>query len=91
MHRGSSNLEQMCRQVAFAFGDDFLTRLNIKLFFSQSSEDESKWVEDLLKMHTARVRDIEQLTSLDFFRKTSRSYTEILSLKTYLHTFESEI
>uniref|UniRef100_A0A8C5TG23 Autotaxin n=1 Tax=Malurus cyaneus samueli TaxID=2593467 RepID=A0A8C5TG23_9PASS len=56
-----------------------------------SSEDESKWVEDLLKMHTARVRDIEQLTSLDFFRKTSRSYTEILSLKTYLHTFESEI
>uniref|UniRef100_A0A8C3GIS3 Autotaxin n=1 Tax=Cairina moschata TaxID=8855 RepID=A0A8C3GIS3_CAIMO len=56
-----------------------------------SMEDESKWVEDLLKMHTARVRDIEQLTSLDFFRKTSRSYTEILSLKTYLHTFESEI
>ncbi|XP_073186358.1 autotaxin isoform X3 [Lepidochelys kempii] len=56
-----------------------------------SSEDESKWVEDLLKMHTARVRDIEQITSLDFFRKTSRSYTEILSLKTYLHTFESEI
>lgn len=60
-------------------------------FTFQSSEDESKWVEDLLKMHTARVRDIEQLTSLDFFRKTSRSYTEILSLKTYLHTFESEI
>ncbi|XP_053251360.1 ectonucleotide pyrophosphatase/phosphodiesterase family member 2 isoform X3 [Podarcis raffonei] len=56
-----------------------------------SSEDESRWVEDLLKMHTARVRDIEQLTSLDFFRKTSRSYTEILSLKTYLHTFESDI
>ncbi|XP_038600978.1 ectonucleotide pyrophosphatase/phosphodiesterase family member 2 isoform X1 [Tachyglossus aculeatus] len=56
-----------------------------------SSEEESKWVEDLLKMHTARVRDIEQLTSLDFFRKTSRSYPEILSLKTYLHTFESEI
>uniref|UniRef100_F7F913 Ectonucleotide pyrophosphatase/phosphodiesterase 2 n=2 Tax=Monodelphis domestica TaxID=13616 RepID=F7F913_MONDO len=56
-----------------------------------SSEEESRWVEDLLKMHTARVRDIEQLTSLDFFRKTSRSYPEILSLKTYLHTFESEI
>uniref|UniRef100_A0A286XRP7 Ectonucleotide pyrophosphatase/phosphodiesterase 2 n=1 Tax=Cavia porcellus TaxID=10141 RepID=A0A286XRP7_CAVPO len=56
-----------------------------------SSEDESKWVEELIKMHTARVRDIEQLTSLDFFRKTSRSYPEILSLKTYLHTYESEI
>nr|XP_019829413.1 PREDICTED: ectonucleotide pyrophosphatase/phosphodiesterase family member 2 isoform X1 [Bos indicus] len=56
-----------------------------------SSEDESKWVEELLKMHTARVRDIEHLTSLDFFRKTSRSYPEILTLKTYLQTYESEI
>ncbi|XP_077349392.1 autotaxin isoform X12 [Lithobates pipiens] len=56
-----------------------------------NTEDESKWVEELLKMHTARVRDIEQLTGLDFYRKTNRSYTEILSLKTYMHTFESEI
>nr|XP_033789094.1 ectonucleotide pyrophosphatase/phosphodiesterase family member 2 isoform X11 [Geotrypetes seraphini] len=54
-------------------------------------EDESKWVEELLKMHTARVRDIELLTGLDFYRKTSRSYQEILFLKTYLHTYESEI
>lgn len=60
-------------------------------FTSQSAEDESKWVEELIKMHTARVRDIEHLTSLDFFRKTSRSYPEILTLKTYLHTYESEI
>lgn len=60
-------------------------------FLWQSSEDESKWVEELLKMHTARVRDIEHLTSLDFFRKTSRSYPEILTLKTYLQTYESEI
>lgn len=60
-------------------------------FSWQSSEDESKWVEELLKMHTARVRDIEHLTSLDFFRKTSRSYPEILTLKTYLQTYESEI
>ncbi|XP_034278118.1 ectonucleotide pyrophosphatase/phosphodiesterase family member 2 isoform X5 [Pantherophis guttatus] len=58
---------------------------------NNSSEDESRWVEELLKMHTARVRDIEQITGLDFYRKTSRSYSEILSLKTYLHTFESEI
>ncbi|XP_072007372.1 autotaxin isoform X7 [Engystomops pustulosus] len=56
-----------------------------------NSEDESKWVEELLKMHTARVRDIEQLTGLDFYRKSSRSYTEILSMKTHMHTFESEI
>uniref|UniRef100_A0A8C5PCB6 Ectonucleotide pyrophosphatase/phosphodiesterase 2 n=1 Tax=Leptobrachium leishanense TaxID=445787 RepID=A0A8C5PCB6_9ANUR len=55
-----------------------------------SSEDEANWVENLLKMHTARVRDIEHLTGLDFYRKTNRSYTEILSLKTYLHTYEEE-
>ncbi|XP_066434609.1 ectonucleotide pyrophosphatase/phosphodiesterase family member 2 isoform X5 [Eleutherodactylus coqui] len=57
----------------------------------QNSEDDSKWVEELLKLHTARVRDIEQLTGLDFYRKTSRGYTEVLSLKTHMHTFESEI
>ncbi|XP_068612500.1 autotaxin [Brachionichthys hirsutus] len=57
----------------------------------KSSEEESRWVEDLMKMHTARVRDVELLTGLDLYRKTSRSYTEILSLKTYMHTYESEI
>ena len=58
---------------------------------SQSSEEESRWVEDLMKMHTARVRDVELLTGLDLYRRTTRSYTEILSLKTYMHTYESEI
>lgn len=57
----------------------------------QSSEEESRWVENLMKMHTARVRDVELLTGLDLYRRTSRSYTEILSLKTYMHTYESEI
>uniref|UniRef100_A0A3Q2DVP1 Ectonucleotide pyrophosphatase/phosphodiesterase 2 n=1 Tax=Cyprinodon variegatus TaxID=28743 RepID=A0A3Q2DVP1_CYPVA len=56
-----------------------------------SSEDESRWVEDLMKMHTARVRDVELLTGLDLYRRTGRSYAEILSLKTYMHTYESEI
>ncbi|XP_032373838.1 autotaxin isoform X2 [Etheostoma spectabile] len=56
-----------------------------------SSEDESFWVEDLMKMHTARVRDVEILTGLDLYRRTTRSYAEILSLKTYMHTYESEI
>ncbi|XP_028985632.1 ectonucleotide pyrophosphatase/phosphodiesterase family member 2 isoform X3 [Betta splendens] len=56
-----------------------------------SSEEESRWVEDLMKMHTARVRDIEILTGLDLYRRTSRTYAEILSLKTYMHTYESEI
>uniref|UniRef100_A0A3P9LKQ4 Ectonucleotide pyrophosphatase/phosphodiesterase 2 n=1 Tax=Oryzias latipes TaxID=8090 RepID=A0A3P9LKQ4_ORYLA len=56
-----------------------------------SSEDESRWVEDLMKMHTARVKDVELLTGLDLYRRTPRSYAEILSLKTYMHTYESEI
>jgi ectonucleotide pyrophosphatase/phosphodiesterase family protein 2 len=58
---------------------------------SQSSEDESRWVEELMKMHTARVRDVELLTGLDFYRRTNQSYPEILWLKTYMHTYESEI
>ncbi|XP_068188970.1 autotaxin isoform X3 [Antennarius striatus] len=53
-------------------------------------EDESQWVEDLLKLHTARVRDVEILTGLDLFRSTNLTYTSTLSLKTYLHTFESD-
>lgn len=56
----------------------------------QSAEDESKWVEDLLKLHTARVRDVEILTGLDLYRSTNLTYTSTLSLKTYLHTFESD-
>lgn len=61
------------------------------LFCLQSSEDESRWVEDLMKMHTARVKDVELLTGLDLYRRTTQSYAEILSLKTYMHTYESEI
>ncbi|KAM6967948.1 autotaxin [Aplochiton taeniatus] len=56
-----------------------------------SSEEEWRWVEELMKLHTARIRDVEILTGLDFYRRTSRSYPEILSLKTYMHTYESEI
>uniref|UniRef100_A0A3Q3A3D5 Ectonucleotide pyrophosphatase/phosphodiesterase 2 n=1 Tax=Kryptolebias marmoratus TaxID=37003 RepID=A0A3Q3A3D5_KRYMA len=55
-----------------------------------SAEDESQWVEDLLKLHTARVRDVELLTGLDLFRSTNLTYTSTLSLKTYLHTFEDD-
>uniref|UniRef100_A0A672YUF7 SMB domain-containing protein n=1 Tax=Sphaeramia orbicularis TaxID=375764 RepID=A0A672YUF7_9TELE len=53
-------------------------------------EDESQWVEDLLKLHTARVRDVEILTGLDLYRSTNLTYTSTLSLKTHLHTFESD-
>ncbi|XP_054897890.1 ectonucleotide pyrophosphatase/phosphodiesterase family member 2 isoform X3 [Poeciliopsis prolifica] len=56
-----------------------------------SSEDESRWVEALMKMHTARVRDVELLTGLDLYRRTRRSYIEILSLKTFMYTYETDV
>uniref|UniRef100_A0A3B5B920 Ectonucleotide pyrophosphatase/phosphodiesterase family member 2-like n=1 Tax=Stegastes partitus TaxID=144197 RepID=A0A3B5B920_9TELE len=55
-----------------------------------SPEEESQWVEDLLKLHTARVRDVEILAGLDLYRSTNLTYTDTLTLKTYLHTFESD-
>ncbi|XP_063041608.1 ectonucleotide pyrophosphatase/phosphodiesterase family member 2 [Engraulis encrasicolus] len=57
-----------------------------------SGEEESRWVEEVLKLHTARIRDVEILTGLDLYRDTpSQEYTDILSLKTHLHTFEPDI
>lgn len=54
-----------------------------------SQEEESRVVE-MLEMHTARVRDVEILTGLDFYRSTTYDYTDLLTLKTYLHTFEDD-
>ncbi|KAK2834147.1 hypothetical protein Q7C36_014848 [Tachysurus vachellii] len=56
-----------------------------------SSEEPSQWVEEILRTHTARVRDVELLTGLDFYRSLSLPYTNTLALKTYLHTFEENI
>ncbi|KAL0962325.1 hypothetical protein UPYG_G00338650 [Umbra pygmaea] len=56
----------------------------------KSSEDPSQWVEELVQLHTARVRDVEILTGLDLYRSTTMNYTQTLSLKTYLHTFERD-
>ncbi|RXN25203.1 ectonucleotide pyrophosphatase phosphodiesterase family member 2-like protein [Labeo rohita] len=56
-----------------------------------SWEDESRWVEDLLKLHTARVRDVELLTGLDFYRSTVLPYTRVLTLKTHMRTFEDDV
>ncbi|KAK2887799.1 hypothetical protein Q8A67_016027 [Cirrhinus molitorella] len=56
-----------------------------------SREDESRWVEDLLKLHTARMRDVELLTGLDFFRSTALPYTRVLTLKTHMRTFETDV
>ncbi|KAF3834347.1 hypothetical protein F7725_025551 [Dissostichus mawsoni] len=53
-----------------------------------SAEEESQWVEELLQLHTARVRDVEILTGLDLYRSTNLTLTSTLNLKTYMHTFE---
>ncbi|KAM9824011.1 autotaxin [Neosynchiropus ocellatus] len=55
-----------------------------------NAEGESTWVEDLLKLHTSRVRDIEILTGLDLYRATNQTYTSTLRLKTFMQTFESD-
>lgn len=44
------------------------------------------WVEDWLKFHTARVRDIELLGGLSFYHDRL-SVEETLQLKTFLHTY----
>ncbi|TRY56571.1 hypothetical protein DNTS_008401 [Danionella cerebrum] len=46
---------------------------------------------DLLKLHTARLRDVELLTGLDFLRSTSLEYTRVLQLKTHMQTYEDEL
>lgn len=60
------------------------------MFPPQSGEDASQWVEELLQLHTARVRDVEILTGLDLYRSTNLTLTSTLSLKTYLEPFESD-
>lgn len=55
-----------------------------------SAEDGSQWVEELLQLHTARVRDVEILTGLDLYRASNLTLPNTLSLKTYLHTFEGD-
>ncbi|XP_061902828.1 ectonucleotide pyrophosphatase/phosphodiesterase family member 2-like isoform X1 [Entelurus aequoreus] len=56
----------------------------------KSREDEQQWVEQLLQLHTARVRDVEILTGLDLFRSSNQTYSRTLSLKTSMHTFEDQ-
>ncbi|MGH0131109.1 UNVERIFIED_CONTAM: hypothetical protein FKN15_009751 [Acipenser sinensis] len=48
------------------------------------------WVEEWLKFHVARVRDIELLTGLSFYQDRRQPVTEILQLKTFLQTFQNE-
>ncbi|XP_067402852.1 ectonucleotide pyrophosphatase/phosphodiesterase family member 1 [Emydura macquarii macquarii] len=45
------------------------------------------WVEELMRFHTARVRDVELLTGLSFYQDRKQPVSDILQLKTYLSTF----
>ncbi|NXN10883.1 ENPP3 phosphodiesterase, partial [Indicator maculatus] len=45
---------------------------------------EAMWVEERMKFHTARVRDVELLTGLSFYQDRKQPVSEILQLKTYL-------
>lgn len=60
-------------------------------FFWQENRLPSEWVEERVQAHSARVRDVELLTGLDFYQERQESVSEILQLKTYLPTFETEI
>lgn len=47
-------------------------------------KDESLWVEQLLRFHAARVRDVELLAALSFFHNTKYSVSELLQFKTFI-------
>ncbi|KAM9317106.1 ectonucleotide pyrophosphatase/phosphodiesterase family member 1 [Gastrophryne carolinensis] len=49
-----------------------------------ADKDESLWVEQLLRFHAARVRDVELLTDLSFFHNTKYSVSELLQIKTFI-------
>lgn len=55
----------------------------------QDGKSESMWVEERMKFHTARIRDIELLTGLSFYQDRKQPISDILQLKTYLPTFET--
>ncbi|NXU35393.1 ENPP3 phosphodiesterase, partial [Drymodes brunneopygia] len=50
----------------------------------------SEWVEERVQAHSARVRDVELLTGLDFYQERDEPVSEILRLKTFLPIFEAE-
>uniref|UniRef100_A0A8D0B759 Ectonucleotide pyrophosphatase/phosphodiesterase 1 n=1 Tax=Salvator merianae TaxID=96440 RepID=A0A8D0B759_SALMN len=53
-----------------------------------TGRSESLWVEERMKFHMARVRDVELITGLSFFHDRKQPVSDILQLKTYLPTFE---
>ncbi|NXF90381.1 ENPP3 phosphodiesterase, partial [Eubucco bourcierii] len=49
----------------------------------------SEWVEGRVWAHSARVRDVELLTGLDFYQEREEPISEILKLKTFLPVLET--
>lgn len=50
----------------------------------------SSWVEELLRLHRARITDIEHITGLSFYQERKEPVSDILKLKTHLPTFHQE-
>ncbi|XP_043919637.1 ectonucleotide pyrophosphatase/phosphodiesterase family member 1 [Protopterus annectens] len=53
-------------------------------------KNESQWVEERIRFHVARVRDVELLTGLSFYHGRIQAVTDILQLKTFLPSFEED-
>ncbi|KAM6465714.1 ectonucleotide pyrophosphatase/phosphodiesterase family member 3 isoform 2-T2 [Liasis olivaceus] len=52
---------------------------------------EKQWVEERIQAHTARVRDVELLTGLNFYPELKQPLSETLQLKTFLPVFQTLI
>lgn len=53
-------------------------------------KQESSWIEELLTLHRARVKDVELITGLSFYHELQESVSDLLRLKTYLPIFSQE-
>ncbi|CAI5770115.1 pyrophosphatase phosphodiesterase family member 1 [Podarcis lilfordi] len=53
-----------------------------------NGKPESSWVEERIKFHTTRVRDVELLTGLSFYHDRKQPVSDILQLKTYLPSLD---
>ncbi|XP_020943603.1 ectonucleotide pyrophosphatase/phosphodiesterase family member 1 isoform X2 [Sus scrofa] len=51
---------------------------------------ESSWVEELLRLHRARITDVEHITGLSFYQERKEPISDILKLKTQLPPFNQE-
>lgn len=59
--------------------------ISFAVFLCLQTGEDLTWVEDWLKFHTARVRDVELLTGLSFYHNRL-SVEQTLQLKTFLQT-----